>query len=200
MQHAASLGIIILVSVALRAEILPSGTGIELRSLRSVGSKMSHPGDSIEAVVIAPVVTKGGDILIFPGATLSGRVQSVGRLGLGLKRARASIELQFDTLHLPGHPNLPIHTQLQAVETAKERVREDGMVGGIRPAASVSSTASFYVLPIICLNPDFGLPVLAVKFLIARSPDSEIFFPRGTEFILRVVDPLDVPVNKKEPN
>ncbi len=198
MQHVARLGIILLLSVTLRAEILPSGTGIELRSLKPVGSRLSHAGDSIEAVVIAPVVTKGGNVLIPPGATLSGRVQAVGRLGLGLKRARATIQLQFDTLHLPDRPNLPIHARLAAVETAKERVSEEGLVGGIRPAASLSSTASYYVLPILCLNPDFGLPVLAIKFLIARSPDSEIYFPRGTEFVLRTVDPLEVPADEKK--
>lgn len=159
---------------------------------------MSHAGDPIEAVVIAPVVSKGGNVLIPPGARLSGRVQSVGRLGLGLKRARASIQLQFDTLQLPDLPNLPIHARVAAVETAKERVSEDGVIGGIRPAASVSSTASYYVLPVLCLNPDFGLPVLGIKFLIARSPDSEIYFPTGTEFVVRVVDPLEIPANQSE--
>jgi len=183
-------------SVVLRAEAVPPGTGLELRLLRPVGSRISHSGDPVEALVIAPV-TKDGEVLIPPGATISGRVQSVGRLGLGLKRATATLQLQFDSLHLPEGSSFPIRTRLAGIETAKEKVNEDGVVGGIRPGASLSATASYYVLPILCLNPDLGLPVLAVKFLIARSPDSEIYLPTGTEFFLESVDRLELPATGK---
>jgi hypothetical protein len=101
--------------------------------------------------------------------------------------------LDFDTLRLPDGPSLPIRTRLAGVETAKEKVNAAGVVGGIRPQASLSATASYYVMPILCLDPAFGVPVLAVKFLIARSPDSEIYFPTGTELVLEVVDPLEMP-------
>lgn len=191
-MYAARLGFCLLLSATLRAEVLPAGSQIEVRLLHPVGTRISHAGNPIDAVVIAPVMTKSGAVLIAPGATLSGRVASVGRLGLGLKRARATLELQLDTLHISDRPNLPIHTRLEVVETAKEKVSDEGVVGGIRPAANLSSTLSYYVVPILCLDPDFGLPVLAIKFLIARSPDSEIFFPTGTEFGVRVLDPVAV--------
>jgi hypothetical protein len=191
------LGLFILLSATLWAETLPSGSGLEVRLLRPVGSRISHAGDPIEAVVIAPV-TQDGQVLVPLGATLSGRVQSVGRLGLGLKRARATVKFEFDSLHMPDGPDLPIHTRLAYVETAKEKVSEEGVVGGIRPAASLSATASYYVMPILCLDPDFGVPVLAVKFLIARSPDSEIFFPRGTELVLRIMQPLELVAGGKK--
>jgi hypothetical protein len=165
--------------------------------LRPVGSRISHAGDPIEAVVIAPV-TQDGQVVVPFGATLTGHIQSVGRLGLGLKRARATMEFQFDTLRLPDGWDMPIHTRLAYVETAKEKVSESGVVGGIRPTANLSATASYYVLPILCLDPAFGVPVLAVKFLIARSPDSEIFFPAGTELVLRLVQPLEVVADRKE--
>ncbi|MFL6415503.1 MAG: LssY C-terminal domain-containing protein [Bryobacteraceae bacterium] len=196
MIHALRFVLFLLVSVQLWAEVLPAGSAIELRLLGPVGSRTSHAGDPIEALVIAPV-TREGEVLIPAGATITGRIQSVGRLGLGLKRARATIQLQFDTLHLPDGPNFPIHTRLAQVQTAKEKVNANGVIGGIRPGASLPATASYYVLPILCLDPDLGLPVLAVKFLIARSPDSEIYFPRGTEFFLEVVDPLQVSAMRK---
>ena len=196
-MHQVRLGLILLISATLWAETLPSGSGLEVRLLRPVGSRISHPGDPIEAVVIAPV-TQYGRVLVPFGATLSGRIQSVDRLGLGLKRARATMEFQFDTLHLQEGSDMPIRTRLAYVETAKEKVSESGMVGGIRPAANLSTTASYYVLPILCLDPAFGVPVLAVKFLIARSPDSEIFFPAGTELVLRLMQPLEVVTTGKE--
>ncbi len=178
-MYAARLGFLLLLSATLRADLLPVGSEIEVRLLHPVGTRISHPGDPIEALVIAPVMNSSGTVLIAPGAKLSGRVESVGRLGLGLKRPRATLQLQLDTLHIQDGPNLPLHTRLGVVETAKERVSEDGVVGGIRPAANLSSTVSYYIVPILCLDPGFGLPVLAVKFLIARSPDSEIYFPTG---------------------
>ena len=189
------LGLLFLLSATLWAETLPSGSGLEVRLLRPVGSRISHAGDPIEAVVIAPV-TQDGQVLVPFGATLSGRIQSVARLGLGLKRARATLEFQFDSLHLQDGSEMPIHTRLAYVETAKEKVSESGVVGGIRPAANLSSTASYYVLPILCLDPAFGVPVFAVKSLIARSPDSEIFFPAGTELVLRLVQPLKLIAGK----
>jgi len=198
-MHQARLGLFLLLSATLWAETLPSGSGLEVRLLRPVGSRISHAGDRLEAVVIAPAL-QDGQVLVPPGATLSGRVQSVGRLGLGLRRARATMEFQFDSLRLPDGSDLPIHTRLAYVETAKEKVSEEGVIGGIRPAANLSATASYYVLPILCLDPAFGVPVLAVKFLIARSPDSEIFFPAGTELVLRVMQPLElVTTGKKVP-
>src|SRR4051812_33266637 len=111
MMHALRLGLFLLLSVQSWAELVPGGSAIELRLLAPVGSRTSHAGDSIEALVIAPV-TRDGEVLIPAGATLAGRVQSVARLGLGLKRSRATIQLQFDTLHLPDGPNFPIHTRL----------------------------------------------------------------------------------------
>lgn len=198
-MQAARLGIILLLSVTLRAETLPSGSNLELRLVRPVGSRISHVGDSIEAQVIAPV-TRNGEALVPAGATITGRVQSVGRLGLGLKRARATIQLDFDSLHLPEGPSLPVHTRLATVEAAKEKVDTAGVVGGIRPAANLSATASYYVLPVLWLDPEFGIPFLALKCLIARSPDSEIYFPAGTEFFLQLLDPVELPASRRISN
>jgi hypothetical protein len=195
-MHQVRLWLFFLLSATLWAETLPGGSGLEVRLIRPVGSRISHAGDPIEAVVIAPL-TLNGRALIPAGATVSGRIQSVGRLGLGLKRPRATLKFEFDSLHLPGGPDLPIQTRLAYVETAKEKVSEEGVVGGIRPEANLSATASYYLLPVLCLDPDFGVPVLAVKFLIARSPDSEIFFPTGTELVLRTMQPLEVVADSK---
>src|SRR6185312_13122152 len=99
----------------LRAEMLPSGSGLELRLLTPVGSRASQAGDPVGALVIAPV-TKNGEVLIPAGSTVSGRVESVERLGLGLKRARATVQIQFDSLRLPEGRSFPIHTRLAGIE------------------------------------------------------------------------------------
>jgi hypothetical protein len=72
------------------------------------------------------------------------------------------------------------------VETAKERVKADGLVTGIYPTANLSSSLMSYLFPLAWVEPHFGLPFLGIKVVIARSPDPEIYFPAGTEFVLRL--------------
>jgi hypothetical protein len=189
----ALIGMFILVPLAMRAEEIAAGTDLETRLSTPTGSRISHPGDPIEAAVIAPVVIDGR-LVIPQGATVSGTVERVQRLGLGLKHATAEIEYRFKTLRLPNGTTLPIEARVVDVETAKERVNAEGMVGGIYPTANLSSTVALYTLRLLCVDPDFGIPMLGVKLLIARSPDPEIYFPTGTEMILQLAAGVDVPI------
>lgn len=187
-----SIATLVLVASSSAAGTLAPGTRLEARLSTPSGSRISHPGDHIEARVIAPVFADGR-LLIPQGAIVSGVVVGVDRLGLGLKHLRAGIEYQFDTVKLPNGTAIPVQARVAQVETAKERVNAQGVIGGIYPTANVSSSAAFYVLPLLCLDPEFGVPLLGVKFLIARSPDPEIYFPAGTELILQLTAEADIP-------
>jgi LssY C-terminus len=173
-------------------EVLPAGTRLEARLSTATGSRMSHPGDPIEARVIAPVLVNGR-LLIPQGAIVSGEVKGVQRLGLGLKHVISGIEYRFDTVRSPDGAAIPVQARVLQVETAKERVDPQGVIRGIYPTANLSSTAAFYVLPLMYLDPEFGVPVLGIKSLIARSPDPEIYFPAGTELILKLTAEADIP-------
>lgn len=168
------------------------GTRLEVRFSAATGSRISHPGDRIEAAVIAPVFGDGR-LLIPQGAIVSGVVEAVQRLGLGLKHLTSCIEYQFDSLRLPAGDAIPIAARVVQVETAKERVNAQGIVSGIYPTANLSSSIAFYALPALWIDPAVGVPVLASKFVVARSPDSEIYFPAGTEVILRLTAKADIP-------
>ncbi|MFL6351083.1 MAG: LssY C-terminal domain-containing protein [Bryobacteraceae bacterium] len=180
-----SVGTLILVPSCMRGEVLAAGTRFEARLSTPTGSRISHPGDPIEATIIAPVLA-GGRLAIPQGAIVSGLVQQVERLGLGVKHLTSGIEYRFDTVHLPDGTRIAVQAHVVQVETAKERVNDQGVVGGIYPTANLSSTAAFYVLPLLYLDPEFGVPLLGIKSLIARSPDPEIYFPPGTEMILQL--------------
>jgi hypothetical protein len=175
-----------------RAEVLDAGTRFEARLSTPSGSRISHTGDRIEATVIAPVF-EDERLMIPQGAIVSGAVVGVERLGLGLKHLTAGIAYRFDTVRLPNGAVIPIDAKVTQVETAKERVNAEGVIGGIYPTANVSSSAAFYVLPLLCIDPEFGVPILGVKFLIARSPDPEIYLPAGTEVILELTAEADIP-------
>ena len=183
---------------ASQAATLPAGTQLEVRLISGSGSRVSHPGDRIEARIIAPVLEK--DRLLLPvGSLISGEIESVDRLGLGLKHYTASLQYRFDSVRLPDGRVFPVKTQVRQVETARERVSESGVIGGIYPTASLSSGASFFVSALIS-EPAIAVPMLAVKFLIARSPDGEIYFPAGTELILETTSDVATPNLRAAPD
>lgn len=188
----ASIATLSVMPAPAKAEILPSGTYLEVRLSLASGSSISRSGDAMEAIVVAPVF-KEGRLLIPQGTIVSGVVKRVERVGLGLKHVTSAMEYRFDTVRVSAGTSIPIQARVVEVETAKERVNTQGVIGGIDPTANLSSIVAFYTLPLLCMNPEVGVPVWGVKLVIARSPDPEIYFPPGTELILRLTAELDVP-------
>ncbi len=129
-----------------------------------------------------------------------GVVETVQRLGVGLKHPTASIQYRFDGIELPDGEAIPITARVIQVETAKERVNAQGTISGIYPTANVSSSVAFYALPLLWIDPEVGVPVFAVKCVIARSPDPEIYFPAGTEVIVQFSADADIPNSGAPPN
>ena len=127
--------------VPLRAAVLPAGSELEVRLLQPVGSRVSRVGDLVQAAIIAPVLDHDS-ILVPAGATVSGVVDQLDRLGLGLRHTAARLDLQFTELHLADGSVIPIQARLASVEEAREFVSENGVVTGIHPSASFSTGVS----------------------------------------------------------
>jgi LssY C-terminus len=193
-----AIGTFIFAPAPVHAEIVSAGTRLEVRLSVPTGSRISHSGDHIQATVIAPVFTEG-QLLIPQGAIVSGVVESVQRLGLGLKHLTSGIEYRFDSLQLTGGTAIPIEARVVRVETAKEIVNAHGMISGIHPTANLSSTVAFYTLPLLYLNPEVSASIWGIKFVVARSPDPEIYLPPGSELILQLTAPADVPATAVAP-
>jgi hypothetical protein len=182
---------LVLVSFALYAQDLPAGTNLEVRLSTPIGSRISHPGDQVQGTAIAPV-SFHGQILVPQGSKVIGSIESVKRFGFGLKHVTATIRYQFHTLQLPSGNAIPVHIELLEVETAKERVDVDGTVRGIHPAASLSSSLSLATVPLLFVAPTVGVPVTAIKSVIAPSANPEIYLPPGTELIVRLTALIEV--------
>lgn len=179
------------VSQSISAQVLTAGTPIEVRLSVPTGSRISHPGDPVQATVISPVY--GDDRLLIPqGAIASGKIEKVERLGLGFKYLSSGIEYRFDKLETPDGQSIPINARVFKVETAKEHVDAHGVVDGISPIANLSSGVAPYLLPALCLDPHLGMSFLGVKVMIARSPDPEIYYPAGTEAVLKLSEPATI--------
>jgi hypothetical protein len=190
--------ILSLLSLPVSALDLPAGTTFGVRLSTPTGSRISRVGDQVEGSTIAPIAFRG-QILVPQGSRLIGSVDSVKRFGLGLKQVTARIHYQFHTLRLLNGDTIPIQTELIEVETAKERVDVDGTVRGIHPAASLSSSLALFTVPLLFLAPTVGAPVWGVKSMIAPSANPEIYFPPGTELILRLTAPIQVPSSPEKP-
>ena len=175
----------------LMAQVLPAGTTLEVRLLNATGSSISHSGDQIEGTIIAPI-SLAGQVLVPQGSRLIGSIESVKRFGLGLKQITAAIHYRFHTLQFLNGEAIPIQTELLEVETAKERVDVDGMVRGIHPAVSLSSSLAIFTVPLLFAVPTVGVPVWGIKSIVAPSASPEIYFPSGTELILRLTAPVEV--------
>ncbi len=190
--------IVLQLSSPLSAQHLPAGTTLEARLSDATGSRISHPGDRIEATIIAPA-SVGGRMLIPAGSLLLGVIENVTPIGLGLKHTTASIGYNFDALRVGNGETIPIKSEVVKVETAKERVDVTGTVHGIHPIASLSSTLDFVTVPLLCVAPPVGAPVWAIKSLVAPPADPEIYFPAGAEMILRLTAPANVPLVNIQP-
>jgi LssY C-terminus len=184
-------------TVALFAQEVPIGTTLEVRLSSATGSHSSHRGDPIEASIIAPVSVQGR-ILIPQGSSLLGFVANADAIGFGLKHVTAAISYVFETIRLPSGTTIPVKTQLVEVDTAKERVDDLGIVHGIHPIVSLSSSLAFYTVPLLLIDPTIGIPIWGAKSLIAPSANPEIYFPVGTELTLRLTAGANVPVGNTD--
>jgi hypothetical protein len=133
------------------------------------------------------------DAIVIPaGATVSGEVLRVDRRGLGVRHDAALLDIRFTELHLAGESVVPIEAQVSLVEEAREGVSKSGQIIGIHSSASLSTGVSGLFMLLFLGEPEFRLPVLAFKFLAARSPDAEIAFPAGTEMLLQLTHNLEL--------
>ncbi len=173
------------------AELVAEGTGMEVRLLASSGSRISHAGDPVQGILVSPVFSEG-KLAIPAGTLISGKINYVERLGLGLKHSTAALGYHFDALRWPDGRTSPIDAQVVEVETGKEQVNANGIVHGIHPTANLSSSFTFYGLPILCIEPHIAISALSIKLIIVRSPDPEIYFPAGTEFFVKLTAPARV--------
>jgi LssY C-terminus len=196
--HYSRVTILILLCQVICGAELPLGTTFEARLSTPTGSRISQTGDPIAGITIAPVVLRG-QILVPQGSKIRGFVENVTKFGLGIKQVTAGIHFRFDVLQLPNREAISIQTELLEVETAKERVDVGGTARGIHPAASLSSVLSLFTLPLLFVAPTIGVPVYAAKSIIAPSANPEIYFPPGTEVILRLTASVEVSPGKERP-
>lgn len=167
----------------------PAGAVLHLRLTNAVGSFASHRGDRVDGVLIAPVKVAGETVL--PAGTLvHGTVKSVRRIGLGILREAASLDLTFDSIVLPGGTTLPVWSRVVSVDNGREDVTPSGEIREGRTTASWGNRAAHYLRDAMMINMHAQLAAWVVKSVVTQVPEPEIYLPSGAELTLVLTQPV----------
>ena len=171
---------------------VPAGSQLRVRMDTAVASWSTAVDTPIHAVLIAPVIVKG-QIAVPAGCTLTGRVRSVTRVGLGIRHERASLGLEFFSVALPGENARALETRVTEVDNSRERVGTTGLVQGVRATNSIAYRVSGYIKMALLWHFHAEIAGWAIKSLVVQLPEPEIYYPAGTELTLALTRQIVAP-------
>jgi opacity protein-like surface antigen len=171
---------------------VPAGTILEIRLTRSLASFSSKQGAQVEGVVIAPV-REAKDTLVPMGTKVLGNLHSVRRVGVGLIHETAELQIDFNTLTLPGGAQAAISARVTEVDNARESVDANGAVRGIRSTGTLGFRANNFIAGIAIFDPIAYLYVNIAAARLLRFSEPEIWFPAGTELEAKLTAPFSAP-------
>jgi len=182
------LGLLLSIS-SLTNRLAPAGTQLHIRLTSTVGSYASTAGSPVSAVLIAPALG-GGETILPAGSTLSGRVKTVTRVGLGIRHETAGLDLEFKQLILPDGESIPISSRVAEVDNGRERVTRNGHIHGVRSTGSLCYRVSGYIRTMLQWEVHAELAEWAIRSLIVQLPEPEIYYPAGVELTLKLTEHL----------
>lgn len=168
---------------------VPAGTRLHIRLATSVGTYATTAGTPVSAFLIAPVSVNGATLLP-AGSTLSGRVTSVRRVGMGFVHETAAMNLEFNRLTLPAGQAMPVSTRIAQVDNSREQVGPKGLIRGVRTTSSLSYRVCGYMKTALLWHFHARLAFWAIKTLVVQLPEPEIYYPPGVEFTLVSTEPM----------
>lgn len=168
---------------------IPLGTTLEIRLQQEVNSYSSEEGSSVQGVVTAPIIVEG-KMWIPIGSIAMGVVRKAQRVGLGLFRETATLNIEFTQLQLPDGQRLHLKARTIEVENAREKVK-DGNIQGIRSTATPGHRASGLITSLAAVDPIALAFSTAASAALMRFSEPEIRLPVGTELLVRTMEPIN---------
>lgn len=179
-----ALPLVVLLSAAtLNAAVLPAGTELEIRLKTKVASNASKPQDSVEAVLIRPVVI-GGGIAVPAGTLLRGRVKQAS--AITKPDQRALLELEFLNLG-----EAKVETRVTAVDNARETVDQTGRITGILASETPAARLNESVERVSQKYSKLGDFLQTVTTAVFKEPEPEIVYEPGIEMRLALGKAVD---------
>jgi hypothetical protein len=186
---------VLIAPAALGCERVAAGEMIWIRLTSSVSTYNAKPGEPVHAVLTEDV-TCGGDTLLPIGAAVRGTVQSVRKVGLGIKHETAALQITFTEISVAPDEILTVNAMVAGIDNAREEV-VNGVVHGIRSTSTPQGriTSRLKYLPSLNPYPDLGLILFKATFPIF--PEPEIYLPAGTDIELKLTEPLVNPLKAR---
>jgi hypothetical protein len=179
--------IFLTVACACLAADIPAGTDIHIRLNNKVGTAASHEKDTVDAVVITPVVVNG-KVAIPAGSRLKGEVQSVKAPEKA--NDRGLLKLAFTQLVGKSGKSANLKSKLIDVDNARESVDEAGQVIGILASETMSSRMDQGINKVSQRNSKLGELLEIAKGALLKESTGDIAFEPGVEMTLRLEEPL----------
>jgi hypothetical protein len=165
---------------------IPTGAQIQVRLKTKIASNTSKPGDPVETMVIAPVPVNG-PLAIPAGVTLRGVVKDA--TAATDPTVRATLGLDLRELEMGGQ-RVRLHTQLTAVENARETVDDKGRIQGILANETLSARMDSGIGKVEGRFSGFGSFLEAAKDAVFKETAGDITYDAGVEMDLKLTEPL----------
>jgi LssY C-terminus len=173
------------------AASVPIGTELHIRLTNRISSADAKEGAPVGAVLIAPVVV-GGQIILPPGAQLTGVMKGVQSAAADPKKAPA-LELEFKRITFETERD-DLAARVSGVDNAKEHVDDKGMITGT-PASQMYTARMNRGIEKMSGNDRLsglaGILETAKKVLVSDA-DPDIAYDAGVEMTLTTTAVLNV--------
>jgi hypothetical protein len=185
---------LLLLAVAAVAAEIPAGAEMHVRLKTKVAST-SKPGDKVEAVLIAPVLTDGA-VRVPAGAIVTGEVKAA-KPSKG-PEDRAHLRVEFTHLHVRT-AKIALPARVKDVDNAREIVEDDGRILGIVGSQTISARIDQGIGIVAERSPELALVLGVAKAAMLKDADVEIVYEPGVEVLLETTKPMRLDVAVEQP-
>jgi hypothetical protein len=169
---------------------IPAGQTFEIRLLQPLASYSSKPNTSVRALLVESPQCDGS--AVFPiGTIVEGYIQSVHRVGMGIRHETAALHVVFNRFSSANGESSEMQSQVVDVDNARENVKKgviQGVLGTQTPQGRITSRLKY--LPTI--NPYSDWFLLAYRATFPIFPEPEIYFPAGTDMRVELTSSMPV--------
>lgn len=171
---------------------VPAGTVLQIRLTSTVTSDKPS-GQSVGAVVIAPVFLNGG-VAIDAGTTLQGTTAEASAAVAasdGVTEQPARLRLDFHRIESPSAGSRPISAVLSGVDNARETVDSAGLITGIKASSTYEARIDQGINKLASRNDQLAQILSGVEGAIVKKVDPSITYKPGVEMTLKLTRDLE---------
>ena len=175
---------------ALACDQIPAGQIFRIRLSQPVSSFSSKAGTSVRGFLIESPQCDG--LSVFPtGAAVEGHIVSVHKVGMGFRHEIAALEIQFDRILPDDAPPIQMRAIVLEVDNAREKVK-NGVIRGIRSTNAPQDHLTSRMTYLLMWHPGSYWILPAYRAAFPVLPEPELYFPSGTDLLLRLAASLPV--------